>query len=407
MASSALSVADEGRFEVSYRLFAPSQAEAERLAATIALENTLEVPLDVVPEGYIKDTVLGRVLSVTQEHPTQEHPKSAQGEPTWLARLSFHLDAVGYELTQMLNVIFGNASLFKGVKVIGTHLTSTVAERFPGARFGAEGVRALIGRERGGLLCAVVKPQGLSSEALAELCYRCARAGADLIKEDHGISNQPNAPFKERVKLCAQAVARANEERAAEGDPTRALYIANLGGHAEQAHELAYYAKEQGATALLVIPGLWGFDTMQRLARDASLKLPIMAHPSFLGPYVLSPNTGYTHGVLFGELMRLAGADISVFPNDGGRFGFSAEECAEIANACLSPQGHGLPILPSPGGGMSLARMPELRRRYGDHSVYLLGGSLLRLGDKLSEGIKATREALDASLPDNNNHTRG
>ena len=51
--------------------------------------------------------------------------------------------------------------------------------------------------------------------------------------------------------------------------------------------------------------------------------------------------------------------------------------------------------MPSPGGGMSVDRIPEMMEVYGPDCVYLLGGSLLRLGDQIGEGIRATRLALD------------
>ena len=372
------------RFAITYRLFASSIEDARSFAAAIALENTLEIPRDIVPSGYIEDVVLGRVEEVTSE-----------AEGTWQARLSFHIDSVGAELPQLLNVIFGNASILPGVKVIKTEFNDDVRALFPGPKFGVQGVRSLIGRSQGGLLCAVIKPQGSSIDTLASLCYQCARAGADLIKEDHGLANQVAAPAHERIRACAQAVAQANAERAAEGDTTRALFVASLGGHGDGVSERAFYAKEQGADAVLIIPGLYGFDAIQRLARNAAFGLPIMAHPAFAGPYVLSPNTGYTHGVFFGDLMRLAGADISVFPNYGGRFGFSQKECTEIVNACHRKEGFGRSIMPSPGGGMSVDRIPEMMEVYGPDCVYLLGGSLLRLGDQIGEGIRATRLALD------------
>ncbi len=381
------------RFQITYRLFAENEGDAQAFAEAIALENTLEIPRDIVPSGYIEDVVLGRVESVDRE---LDSPLSPQ--QTWRARLSFHIDAAGRELPQLLNVIFGNASILKGVKVIETEFNEDVRARFPGPRFGVSGVRALSGRQTGGLLCAVIKPQGSSIETLANLCYLAARAGADLIKEDHGLANQDAAPLKERVSACAAAVARANAQRAAEGDPTRALFVASLGGHGDQVRELAFYAKDQGADAILIIPGLFGFDAIQRLARDPDFALPIMAHPAFAGPYVLSPDTGYSHGVFFGDLMRLAGADISVFPNYGGRFGFSPSECSEIVQACHAEQGYGKAIMPSPGGGMSVERIPEMMSHYGPDCVYLLGGSLLRLGERIGEGIQATRRALDHSV---------
>ena len=373
------------RFEVTYRIFADDQRDAEDRAANIVLEDTLEIPRDVVPSGYIEDVVLGQVEQVKQE-----------SENSWLASARYHIDAVGHELPQLLNVILGNASILKGVKAITFRGNGDIRTRFPGARFGVEGMRTLTGRENGGYVCPVIKPQGSSSEQLAKLCYLTARAGADIVKEDHGLANQDAAPFRDRVRLCSDAVARANAERTAEGDKTQSLYFANIGGHGDAVHELAFFAQEAGAHGILLIPGLYGFDAMNRLAQDPDFTLPIMAHPSHLGPYVLSPDTGYGHGMLFGDLMRLSGADISVFPNHGGRFGFSVDECEEIVSRCQSSDGPGKPILPSPGGGMSLDRLGDMKMLYGEDCVYLLGGSLLRFGDRIGDAIRQMRNALDA-----------
>ncbi len=372
------------RFAVTYRIMAEDHDDAQARAAAIALEDTVEIPRDVVPKGYIEDVVLGQVETVEE-----------RGGGVYLATVSYHVDAVGRELPQLLNVILGNASILKGVKAIGLAPDRALRDRFPGARFGAEGLRHLTRRTAGGYVCPVIKPQGSSTRTLAELCYQTALAGADIIKEDHGLANQDAAPFRERVQACAEAVSRANAVRAANGDPTQALYFANIGGHGDQVHDLAHFAKEAGAGGILLIPGLFGFDAMNRLAQDDSLALPIMAHPSHLGPYVLSPDFGYGHGMLFGELMRLSGADISVFPNYGGRFGFSKAECEEIVMATRRPDGPGKVILPSPGGGMTLDRLPDMRALYGQDCVYLLGGSLLRFGDRVGDAIRQMRAALD------------
>ncbi len=371
------------RFVVTYRIIADDDADAMARAQAIALEDTVEIPRDVVPKGYIEDTILGKVEDVT---PT--------ADGIWIAKIGYHIDSVGRELPQLLNVVLGNASILRGVKAIDLTPNSDLRDRFPGARFGAAGLRKLTGRKTGGYVCPVIKPQGSSTENLARLCYLTAVAGADIIKEDHGLANQDAAPFKERVKACAEAVARANQERLDQGDTSRALYFANIGGHSDEVRDLAYYAKEAGAAGILLIPGLFGFDAMNRLAQDPDFGLPIMAHPSHLGPYVLSPDHGYGHGMLFGQLMRLAGADISVFPNYGGRFGFSRDECSEIVSGCRDTTGLGPAILPSPGGGMSIDRLANMLAHYGEDCVYLLGGSLLRYGDKIGDAIKEMRAVL-------------
>ena len=371
------------RFSVTYRIFAQSLDEAEARTAGIALEQTVEVPQDVVPPGYIADEIAGRVEEV-----------AFLADNTYSARISYSPDCAGPDLPQLINVIFGNSSMQKGLKVIELDLGDELGATFPGARFGLSGVRAATGRKAGGLIAPVLKPMGLSTGELALTARRVAEAGADIVKEDHGLANQPSAPFRERIPRIADTVAAANAARQAEGDTTRALYFPNLGGSIRGLVEDAFYAKDAGADGVLIIPGLLGFDAIHTLAQDADFGLPIMAHPSFLGPHVLSADTGFTHAMMFGTMMRLAGADISVFPNFGGRFGFSRDECASIVSMCRSETGPGKPIMPSPGGGMTVERMPELSALYGEECVYLLGGGLLRYGDKIGDGILATREAL-------------
>lgn len=366
------------RFVVHYRIFASSLDQAAERADAIALEQTVEIPRDVVPHGYVEDEIVGRVEALTDE-----------GEGRFVARISYSPDSVGNELPQLLNVVFGNSSIQKGIKVVGLDLGETLAGRFPGARFGMKGVRERAKRPEGGLISPVVKPQGCDADTLAEIAYRCALAGADVIKDDHGLTDQAMAPFKTRCERIASAVARANRETGGS-----CLYMPNLAGRSDDLMDFARFAKDCGAGGVLVLPGLFGFDLMRRLAADETFDLPIMSHPSFLGSYVLSDTLGFTHAMMFGFIQRLAGADISIFPNVGGRFGFNEAECLDIARACRDPGGVGQPIFPSPGGGMSVERAAGMKRMYGGDVVFLLGGSLLRYGDRIGDAIVAMRKAL-------------
>ena len=54
------------RFTVTYRLRASSRGEAQARAEGIALEQTVEIPRDVVPAGYVQDEILGRVEELGQ-----------------------------------------------------------------------------------------------------------------------------------------------------------------------------------------------------------------------------------------------------------------------------------------------------------------------------------------------------
>ena len=367
------------RFTVSYRVFARNEAEARQRAQDIALEQTVEIPRGVVPPGYIEDVILGQIEDIAFE---------AQGQ--FILKISYSPDSVGSELPQLLNVIFGNSSIQRGLKVVAFDPGEELARRFSGARFGIDGIRKRSGRSKGGLIAAVIKPQGSSAKDLAAISYQCALAGADIIKDDHGLTNQHMAPFKERCEAICSAVNKANAET---GGST--LYFPNIAGQSTDCLGFARFAKEAGAGGVLILPGLFGFDLINQLARDDTFDLPIMSHPSFLGPYVLSKDTGFSHAIMFGVIQRLSGADISVFPNVGGRFGFSASECLSIIEKCLDPKGIGKTIFPSPGGGMSVGKAPEMKQMYGSDVVYLLGGSLLRYREKIGDGIREMREALE------------
>lgn len=368
------------RFRVTCRIRAADAGEAAARAEGIAREQTVEIPRDVVPPGHVEDEILGRVEEVTW-----------LGPGIWQAVISYSPESAGGEITQFLNVVFGNSSIQQGLRVTAIDPGRTMGAALPRPRFGIAGIRRLCGRDRGGLIAPVLKPMGLPPEYFARIAAGCVRGGADIVKEDHGLAGQPTAPFRTRVAAVARAVA---EENARSG--RQALYFPNLSGRAEEIGDNLQFAKEAGAGGIIVMPGLFGFGTVARIARDAGLSLPVMTHPAFLGPYVLAPDNGFDHGTLFGTIQRLAGADISVFPNVGGRFGFTAAECRQIAAACRTPEGHGMPILPSPGGGMSAERAADMRTMYGEDAVFLLGGSLLKEPDRIDEAVARMRDALDA-----------
>jgi len=292
------------------------------------------------------------------------------------------VEAAGDDLVQLLNTIFGNTSLKPCVRVERLILTDSVLNHFRGPRFGMAGLRRLLNIPTRPLLCTAIKPLGLSPADLAEQAYKFALGGIDLIKDDHGITDQPFARFEERVERCVEAVGRANQHTG-----YRTIYLPSLGVAHHRLVELAHFAKLAGAGGLLVMPALTGFDSMRMLADDDSLGLPVMMHPALLGGFLGSKECGISHYVLFGQITRLAGADATIYPNYGGRFSFSKEDCLEIAAGARDTLGKLLPIFPAPAGGMTMERVPEMLELYGPGIILLIGSGLHRQNPDL---IKAS-----------------
>lgn len=366
------------RFSATYALSgAPS--EARQRAEAIAVEQTIEFPADLIADDDIRRHLIGRVESL-----------EAAGGSRVLARISYAVETTGFELPQLLNVCFGNCSLLPGVRLVSIDLPDRMLARFRGPRFGTAGVRRQLGVIQRPLLATALKPMGLSSSALAGMAHTLVRAGIDLVKDDHGLANQPFARYAERVRACAAAVQEANEMSGA-----HALYLPSVNAPADEVMTRAHLAKEAGAGGLLVLPGFAGLDTMRRLAADDDLALPIMAHPAFLGSYAVSEESGIDYGLVFGTFARLAGADISIFPSYGGRFTFSEAACRSIATHCRVPLPGIAPILPAPAGGMTVDRAAELTAFYGSDTVLLIGGALHR-GDPF-ENARRMRAAVEAT----------
>ncbi len=358
------------RFSVTYRIYG-GEKDARAKAEDICIEQTVEFPADEVPDGVIKDHVFGRIELF--ERFDQESFKAV---------ISFAVEIAAGELTQLLNVIFGNTSIKPGIRVEHLDLPQSLLKNFKGPRFGREGIRKLLNVPKRPLLSTAIKPMGLSCSELADLAYRFALGGMDMIKDDHGLTDQCCSPFEERVKRCSEAVARASRET---GLPS--IYIANITAPSREVIKRARIAKDAGAGGLMVAPGIIGFDFMRELADDDSIGLPVLTHPALQGSFVTS-RSGISHGVIFGQLARLAGADATIFPNFGGRFSFSRDECRDIVSGASLSMGHLKPIFPAPGGGMSLSRVPEMLETYGQDLIFLIGGGLFKHGPDLVENCR-------------------
>ncbi len=146
-----------------------------------------------------------------------------------------------------------------------------------------------------------------------------------------------------------------------------------------------------------MIAGLVGFDTIRLLAEDPRINLPIFAHPAMLGTYTLSRDHGFALGALYGEVNRIAGADVAICTNYGGRFPTTREDIAQLRELISRPMGHIRPMLPMPGGGMTVERVPEILEFYGNDVILLISGGLFTMGPDLVENCRRFREVVEST----------
>ena len=129
-------------------------------------------------------------------------------------------------------------------------------------------------------------------------------------------------------------------------------------------------------------PVIMGFSNPNARVRD-NPDIAFVAHPTMAGAARIAP------ALLLGKLFRLIGADAVVYPNHGGRFGYSADTCRQIAETALAERAGLKPSVPVPAGGMTPDRVPEMLDFYGPDIMLLIGGGLLAARERLVEQTAA------------------
>jgi len=359
----------DSRVVVTYRVIG-ERADIEARAEAIALEQSVELPLVAVRDARVRDQVVGRVEAIRQ-----------CGERVYETDIALAQETIGGDAGQLMNMLFGNSSLHEDVTLVDADIPPALREAFGGPRFGIDGLRALTGVRDRPLSCTALKPQGLAPDALADLARTFAEAQIDVIKDDHGLADQAFAPFGERVRACAQAIAEANARTGG-----NVQYAPSITGDLDSMRRQIELARASGVRMVLIAPMVSGVSNLSRIAQDGGVAL--LAHPALAGAARIAPP------LLLGRLFRLFGADATIFPNAGGRFGYSQAQCLAVA-AAAREEWHGIaPTMPVPAGGMSVERVAEIASLFGRDTMLLIGGSLLAAGEALSERCRAFVQAV-------------
>ena len=370
---------DPLRISATYRLRVPA-GDGNHRAQQLALEQSIEMLATSVTDSRVLDTMVARVDEVV-----------ADGDGTCTARLALSAETVGDDAGQLMNMLFGNSSLQPDVELIDVDVPAALARVWGGPNQGIAGMRQHTGAFGRPLTCTALKPIGSTLEAMAQMCSVFTESGIDVIKDDHGWANQRSAPFAERVRACQQAVAAGNSKRS----HGHSLYAPSLYGHHGEMRTQIELARREGVRLVLIAPMVCGVATLVALKREFD-DVMFLAHPS-LGGLRIAPQA------LFGKLFRLFGADAVIFPNHGGRFSYSRDVCHAIARHNTQAWHDLKPTLPTPAGGMSVNRAPEVVAEYGRDSMLLIGGALLaareQLAERSTEFVNAVAVAAAEAVP--------
>lgn len=365
---------EQDHLVVTYRFPVAAGKDAATRARELAREQTVEVP-----EGCFPPAFEGEVIAeVRRVEPVSEGVAEA--------RLAYSRQVAGRGVPQLLNLLFGNVSMFDRVRVVGVEWPEWVRETAPGPALGVDGVRRLTGVAGRPLLATAVKPLGHTVHELARRCREFVLGGLDIVKDDHSLADQGWAPFADRVARCQEAVDGANREAGA-----TALYVPHLSGSFDTLPGRVEWLQALGCRAVMVHPAILGWDVVRWLAAESGLA--VFTHPTFSGPLWATPDAGIAPQILLGDLLRLLGADVVIYPNAAGRFPITPQEVEAIAARLRAPREGIRPALPMLGGGIDVDRVGEWASHFGPDAVLLVGSSLYAQGD-LHAAASRLRQAI-------------
>jgi len=368
----------------TYRLYddkADFHKKAQGIAVGLTVGSWTELP-ELKKEHMRKH--LGQVVSVDVHE---------EGERYADIRIAYPDINFSKDIASLLVTVFGKLSMDGRIKLLDIEFSESFAAAFSGPKFGIEGVRELLGVQDRPLLMSIFKSViGHDLPELREQFYQQALGGVDLIKDDEILFENPLTPIEARVRAC---MAAAEEARQQTGQ--NLLYAANLTGPVFKLKEQAQRAIDAGANALLFNVLAYGFDALAELAADPAINVPIAAHPALAGAYYPSPCHGIAAPLLLGKLMRLAGADLVLFPSPYGSVVMPREENLAIDAALKSPGRHRTSFS-VPSAGIHPGLVPAIIRDFGQEVVVNAGGGIHGHPMGTAAGGRAFRQAIDAVI---------
>ncbi|UYZ14233.1 2,3-diketo-5-methylthiopentyl-1-phosphate enolase [Brevibacillus sp. WF146] len=375
---------NEQRILVTYLTQAKDlRKKAEGIAVGMTVGTWTDLP--AAKQAELKP-YLGEAVD-TQPLETREN-----GETRGLITVSYPVRNFTADIPSLLTGIFGKLSMDGKIKLIDVQFPEAFLNGFPGPRFGIDGLRERLGVHDRPLLMSIFKScLGMPFDDLKAQFRAQALGGVDLVKDDEIFFADDRAPFLERIKAFKQIAA---ETEAQTGKPV--LYAANLTGPVHELNERAKRAVEAGADCLLFNVLAFGFDALHRLAADPDVSVPIMAHPALAGAFYPSPDYGIATPLLLGKLMRIAGADLVLFPSPYGSVALDKAEALRLAEHLTAPL-HGMRrAFPVPSAGIHPGLVPQLYEDFGQDQVVNAGGGIHGHPGGATAGGRAFVAAIEA-----------
>ncbi len=366
-------------------------AKAESFAVGQTVGTWVPVP-GVTDE--MREKHMGRVVNLYDVPPTELETQVAEGKRAYLIQIAFPTVNFGSEFPMMLTTLLGNdASTSTQAKLVDIQMPRKHVEGFNGPNFGIEGVRKAVGVYDRPILMSMIKPcTGITPEAGAEIFYKAALGGVEIVKDDELLGDTAFSPVVDRVIAYNKAADRVYEEIG-----FRPLYIVNITGPVESLIDRARAVIDAGARAVMVSCAATGYSAFHGLAK-AVRDVPLMAHYASAGMFYEGMLSGMGSHLAVGRFPRLAGADLIMINTPFGGYPLQYEKYRKTVHHLTLPFYDKKPTMPIIGGGVHPGMTERFVEDLGTDIILASGGAVHGHPMGPDAGARAMRQSIDAVM---------
>ncbi len=354
----------------------------EKAAAAIAAEQSTGTWTDIstLSEETLKK-YSARVLEIDGDLVTVAFPDA-----------DFSVEVGG--IPQILSVVSGNLyglDALKKVRFEDIVFPRSIQSQFRGPRFGASGLRELVGRPERPLTGTIVKPKiGLSPKETADYVYEAGAGGLTNSKDDETLVDQKFCPMEDRTLAIAESLDKLRSEG------HKMIHAINVSSNADKILEVAEKAQIWGAKQIMVDVITCGFSAVQALAEDPSIKVPIHVHRTMHGAMTKDPKHGIAMLPMV-KMVRMCGGDaLHIGTLGAGKMTGDIEGDRNNLNACLDPSEPYRTVMPVASGGVYPGMLPGLIKKTGYEVQIQAGGGIAGHPGGVRKGAMAMSQAVNA-----------
>lgn len=359
--------------------------DMKNVAAAIAAEQSTGTWTAVSTlDKDIFDKYAGKVTSIEGDRIVVAYPAD-----------DFSIDIGG--VPQILSVIAGNLfglSEARGIRLEDVTFPKSILEQFKGPKYGIAGLRERLDRPEKPLVGTIVKPKiGLSPKQTGDYVYEAAMGGLTNGKDDETLSDQKFCPFEDRVVAVAEAIDRVKSETG-----HKMMFAINISTRADKILELADRAQALGANELMIDVLTCGFTSVQAVAEDPSIKLPLHIHRTMHGALTRNPEHGISTTVL-SKLTRMCGGDaLHIGAFGAGKMNGDPTESLLNQKACIGDDVPYKTMMPVCSGGVYPGVVKKIVDIGGTDVQIQAGGGVAGHPGGVRGGARAMVQAADAAF---------